>query len=84
MTKEYWFSTRQHAHDITYRYDYVCNEIGRREIEGKHVTQDLYTLKDWLGRIIDCMAGACGQAIKLPKMLWLLAQDTITWAAGMR
>lgn len=96
MEKMYWFSTKNHAHDVEFRFARLQNEMyemrnGLGKWEGKKMTQtdfDMYNkmeaLAEKLDEVRDYMVGAGDVAVKLPGRLYSVAMDAVCWATTVR
>jgi len=84
MEKLYWFSTKQHAHDVEFRCNRVYNNICGMENKGKKVPDSMYRLHDDLEAILCYMAGSCDRPVQLPGRLYAIARDSVAWANSVR
>ena len=96
MKKMYWFSTKNHAHDVEFRFARLQNEMyemrnGLGRWEGKKMTSadfDMYekmeVLADKLDEVRSYFAGAGDAPVKLPGELYAVAMDAVWWALNVR
>lgn len=96
MEKMYWFSTKNHAHDVEFRFARLQNEMyemrnGLGKWEGKKMTKadfDTYekmeVLADKLNEVRSYFAGAGDAPVKLPGSLYAIAMDSVCWATTVR
>lgn len=96
MEKMYWFSTKNHAHDVEFRFARLQNEMyemmnGLGKWEGHKLTErdfNMYdkmeALADQLDEVRSYFAGAGDAPVKLPGHLYAIAMDAVCWATEVR